>query len=256
MKKKYLLFILLAFLILYSCRKSYNYPSAQLTDYMQLEPGKYITYRLDSLVFINFGSQDTIISYLAMDVIDTLITDDLGRPSWRVIRYLSDTTGTAPWTPTETYMITPTRQAIEMIENNLRYLKLELPIVNGFSWNGNSYIDTRTTYTDVPGLGNWDYSYMDGWSYTYDSVGYPYSVLGGTIPTTLTVQQASDSTGTPSSIVDSVVSSLTYSEEVYGKGIGLIYKNFIYWQYQPPNIGSPYGSQQGYGIKLNMIDHN
>jgi hypothetical protein len=256
MKKINLFLTFSAFLILISCNKSYNYPSAQLTDYMQLQPGKFITYRLDSLVFIDFGTQQSIISYQAKDVIDTLITDDLGRPSWRVIRYLSDTTGTAPWTPTETYLITPTFQAIEVNENNLRYLKLELPIVNGFNWNGNSYIDTRTTYSDVPGLGNWDYSYMAGWNYTYDSVGYPFTVLGGTIPNSITVQQASDSTGTPSSIVDSVVSSLTYSEEIYGKGIGLIYKNFVYWEYQPPNVGSPNGAILGYGIKLNMINHN
>jgi hypothetical protein len=256
MKKNLLYFLFPSFLIITACNRSYNYPSAQVTDYMQLQPGKYITYRLDSLVFTNFGTQDTVVSYLAMDIIDSLITDDLGRPSWRVIRYLSDTTGSAPWTPNETYMITPTRQAIEMIENNLRYLKLELPIVNGFSWSGNSYIDTRTTYSDVPGLGNWDYSYLDGWSYTYDSVGSPFTVLAGTIPNSITVQQAADSTGTPSNIVDSVVSSITYSEEIYGKGIGLIYKNFIYWQYQPPNVGSPSGSKIGYGIKLNMVNHN
>jgi hypothetical protein len=254
--KKFYLYFLPALLILSSCNKSYNYPSDQVTDFAELQPGKYITYRLDSLVFINFGSQETIVSYLAKDVVDTLITDDLGRPSWRIIRYLSDTTGTLPWTPTETYMITPTRQALEVIENNLRYLKLELPVVNGFNWTGNSYIDTRTTYSDVPGLGNWDYSYLDGWNYTYDSVGYPFTVLGGTVPNSVTVQEANDSTGTPSNIVDSVVSSLTYSEEIYGKGIGLIYKNQIYWQYQPPNVGSPQGSTLGYGIKLNMIDHN
>ena len=256
MKKIHIYCIVPAFIIFFSCNKSYNYPSGQVTDFMQLQPGKYITYRLDSLVFINFGIQDTIISYLAKDVVDTLITDDLGRPSWRVIRYLSDTTGTAPWTPTETYMITPTRQAIEVIENNLRYLKLELPIVNGFNWSGNTYIDTRTTSADVPGLCSWDYSYLDGWNYVYDSVGYPFTVLGGTVPYAITVQEASDSTGTPSNIVDSVVSSLTYSEEIYGKGIGLIFKNQVYWQYQPPNVGSPYGSTTGYGIKLNMVDHN
>src|SRR5882762_8404906 len=108
-----------------SCKKKDTFQSDQLADYMQLQVGKYITYRLDSLKFINFG--DTLISYLAKDVIDDSITDASGRPSWRVIRYLSDTTGTAPWTPTEAYMITPTRETIEVVEDNLRYQKLKLP---------------------------------------------------------------------------------------------------------------------------------
>jgi hypothetical protein len=247
---------IIGLLICGSCKKNYNYPSGQVTDYAQLQPGKYITYRLDSLVFINFGTQDTVISYLARDIIDSLLTDNLGRPSWRVIRYLSDTTGTQPWTVTETYMITPTRQALEVIENNMRYLKLELPIVDGFSWNGNSYIDTHTTYSNVPDLGSWDYSYMAGWNYTYDSVGLSFNVLAGSIPGAITVQQANDSTGTPSNIVDSLVSSVTYSEEIYAKGIGLIFKNSVYWQYQPPNVSEPVGSISGYGIRLNMVDHN
>lgn len=256
MRRNHLYISLVIVLVIFGCKKTYNYPSDPLSDYMQLQPGKYITYRLDSLIFINFGTQDTTISYLAKDVIDAPITDNLGRPSWRVIRYLSDTTGVAPWTPTETYMLTPTRQAFEMIENNQRLLKLESPIVNGFDWSGNSYIDTKTTYANVPNLGSWDYSYMSNWDYVYDSVGSPYTVLAGTIPYSIIVHQADDSTGTPSMIVDSVISSKTYSEEVYGKGIGLIFKNFVYWQYQPPNVGIPVGSISGYGLKLNMVDHN
>jgi hypothetical protein len=247
--KKNLLFILVIVFILQisnSCKKTYNYPSDQVTDYMQLQIGKYITYRLDSLEFINFGTADTIVSYLAKDVIDDTITDDLGRPSFRVIRYLSDTTGTAPWTPNETYMITPTRQAMEVIENNMRFLKLELPIINGFNWLGNSYIDTNSPYSLV--------TFMDGWNYTYDSIGGSFVVPYGVIANTITVQQANDSSGNPG--VDSVISSKTFSEEVYGKNIGLIYKNLVNWQYQPPNISIPVGSTSGFGITLKMVDHN
>jgi hypothetical protein len=211
---------------------------------MQLQVGKYITYRLDSLKFINFG--DTLTSYLAKDVIDDSITDGSGRPSWRVIRYLSDTNGTAPWIPTEAYMITPTRETIEVVEDNLRYQKLKLPIVNDFSWKGNSYIDTRSLSSTVPYLWNWDY--------TYANVGAPYTVLGGTIPNTLTVNQRMDSTNT----VDTVYTYFekNYSMEVYGKGIGLIYKYFLHSEFQGPNDNSSTGITTGYGITLNMVDHN
>ena len=248
MKKNLLFILVIAFLFESNigCKKTYTYSSDQVTDYVQLQIGKYITYRLDSLEFINFGTQDTIVSYLAKDVIDDTITDNLGRPSFRVIRYLSDTTGTAPWTPNETYMITPTRQALEVIENNMRFLKLELPIVNGFTWLGNSYIDTNSPYSGV--------TFMDGWNYTYDSVGGSFAVPYGVVANTITIQQANDSSGNPG--VDSVISSRTFSEEVYGKNIGLIYKNLVNWQYQPPNISVPVGSTTGFGITLRMVDHN
>ncbi|PWT77194.1 MAG: hypothetical protein C5B59_04660 [Bacteroidetes bacterium] len=188
MKKRSLdtLLIVSLFSIFLGCKKTDIYHSDALADYLQLQVGKYITYRLDSLVFINFGTGDTVISYLAKDVIDDSISDNLGRPSWRVIRYLSDTTGTLPWTPTETYMITATRQSVEVVENNLRFIKLELPIVNGFSWPGNSYIDVSSYLSP--------FTYLKGWNYTYDSVGMPYMVSGTMIPNSVIVHQR-DSTG-------------------------------------------------------------
>jgi hypothetical protein len=212
-----------------SCKKKDTFQSDQLADYMQLQVGKYVTYRLDSLKFINFG--DTLISYLAKDVVDDSITDGSGRPSWRVIRYLSDTTGTAPWTPTE---------------DNLRYQKLKLPIVNDFSWKGNAYIDTRSVSSQVP--------YLYDWDYTYANVGTPYTVLGGTIPITLTVNQRRDSTNTADTVY--TYFERNYSMEVYGKGIGLIYKYFLHSEFQGPNDNSSVGTTTGYGITLNMVDHN
>ena len=227
------------------CSKSYNYPATPLSEYMPLNVGKYITYRLDSLIFINFGTTDTVFSYLAKDIIEDSIADNEGRPSLRVVRYLSDTTGTMPWTPIETYMITPTQNNIQVVENNLRFIKLVEPLVNAYTWQGNSYIDTRSAFSD--------FAYMDGWNYYYDSLSMPYSLPGQVVSDALIVQQENDSSG---SVPDNVFSTRTYSQEVYGRGIGLIYKNFLHWEYQPPNVNVPVGSFAGYGLKLTMIDHN
>jgi hypothetical protein len=227
------------------CSKSYNYPATPLTDYMPLNVGKFIVYRLDSLIFINFGTTDTVFSYLAKDIIEDSITDNEGRPSLRVVRYISDTTGLLPWTPIETYMVTPTRNNIQVVENNLRFIKLVEPFVNAYTWQGNSYIDTRSAFSD--------FAYMDGWNYYYDSLSMPYSLPGQVVSNALIVQQDNDSSG---SVADNVFSTRTYSQEVYGRGIGLIYKNFLHWEYQPPNVNVPVGSYAGYGLKLTMVDHN
>ena len=251
MKKIPLFFILVSTTLFYleGCKKTTGSPSATLqpTNYMQLQSGKYIIYRLDSTEFVNFGTQTVVVSYQAMDVIDSLITDNLGRPSWRVFRYLSDTLGVQPWVPAETYLITPTKQDVEVVENNLRYIKLVYPIENGYNWSGNSYIDVTTDTFNV-------LTYMQGWNYVYDSVGLPFSALGGIVTNSITVNQVNDTIGTVGDAAS--FSEIDFSEEVYGQGIGLIYKNFLHQEYQPPNGSTSVGSTSGYGIRLNMLSHN
>ncbi len=149
--------------------------------------GNYIIYRMDSLKFFNVGSQDTIISYQAKEVVEDSITDNLGRPSYRVIRYLSDTNEIADWTPSIAYMVTPLRDSVEVVENNLRFIKMVTPVQDGVTWLGNIYMDTKSDTSPVP--------YMDGWNYTYANTGQPFNVLAGTIPVSVTVNEADECYG-------------------------------------------------------------
>ena len=48
----------------------------------------------------------------------------------------------------------------------------------------------------------------------------------------------------------------TFAEEVYAKNIGLIYKDFSHWVFQPRNSTYPAGYIEGYSIRLRMISHN
>jgi len=251
MKKINLLicFIALTILSITSCKKTDTYKTDALTNYMQLQTGKSITYRLDSTNFTFFGTIRTVTSYIVQDVVDTLINDNLGRPSWRVIRYITDTAMSQPWANLETYLITPTVQTIEVNENNLRYIKLSLPLTNGFSWQGNSYIDTNTPATSSDP----DFSYLANWNYTYDSIGASYAVMAGNIDSTLIVRQQDQTLLDTTDLAH--YSQRDYSVEVYAKSVGLIYKDFLHWVYQPPGVNSN-GFKIGYGIRLNMISHN
>ncbi len=241
--------LVLAFFILVgftACDKKESLHSAAVEDYFNFAVGKYVRYRLDSTLYINFGQKDTVIKYQARDVIEAAVTDNLGRASWRVVRYLSDSSGTKPWTPATTYLITPTRETIEWVENNLRFQKLKLPITEGFNWKGNSFIDTYSINSEV--------RFMDDWDYTYEDVDAPFTVLNNQIiQNTTTVNQRDEIIGFPND--PNLFSEKTYSKEVYGQGIGMIYRDFIHWEYQPPNGGNP-GYKSGYGIKMVMIDHN
>jgi len=238
--------IIVSGLLLTRCSKKEDFPGGTLTDYMNLGVGKYVTYRLDSLVYTNFGQTQTTIKYQAKDVVDGTTTDNLGRPTWRILRYLNDTAASGPWVQMLTYYVTPTRETIEVIENNFRYQKLKLPITNGFSWKGNSYIDTYSINSNV--------RYLDDWDYTYDSANEPYTLYNKSIDSTVTVDQRDETLGTPNN--PDAYSEHNYSQEVYAKGIGLVYKNFLHWVFQPRNSSYPNGYTDGYGITLRMIDHN
>src|SRR5215216_97329 len=102
-------FSILAAFSFFSCNKVDKYPSEDLSEYLNLQVGKFIRYNLDSLKFVFYGQKDTIVSFQAKDVVEAAITDNMGRPSWRIVRYLRDSASKneADWRPSMTYMITP-----------------------------------------------------------------------------------------------------------------------------------------------------
>ena len=244
-----MLLLVLAVTILTHCaKKTDDFTTEQPDAYMNLQTGKYVVYRLDSTKFLNFGQKDTVVRYQAKDVVDAPITDNLGRAGWRIIRYMRDSASTseADWQPGSTYMIIVTRESAEVIDNNLRYQKLRLPMREDYSWKGNSYIDTYSVDSDV--------RYLFDWDYTYKNLDSSFTPAGTAVPQTVTVQQRDELLGNTTN-VDSY-SERNYGVEVYGKGIGLVYKNFLHWVFQPRTSTYPNGYKEGYGIKLRMISHN
>lgn len=232
-------------LVLTQCNKTGTLETDAPEDYLQLQVGKYVIYRLDSMKFVNLDTVKT--AYQVKDEIDGQVTDNLGRPTWRVVRSKRDLAGTQPWAISFTYWITPTRETVEVIEDNFRYMKLKLPVTEGFNWKGNTYI---SLYSSDP---DWDYRFLDDWDYTYENVGGSFSTLSGEVPNTITVNQRDETLGFPND--PQGYSERNFAVEVYGKGIGLVYKDFVHMQYQPASGGNP-AYRIGWGIKLNMISHN
>ena len=89
MRMKHLIHFILPSLILFtfiSCEKTETFETAAITDYMPTTIGKYITYRLDSTVFTNIGRNIEVHKYQVKHVVDAQVPDNLGRPSFRVLR--------------------------------------------------------------------------------------------------------------------------------------------------------------------------
>jgi hypothetical protein len=239
-----------------SCKKTIHYPGNKLPDYfIDLQVGKYITYRMDSLNFYYYGQNDTITSYLAKDSVEKQTVDNTGATVWLVTRYLSDTTGSF-WMPSVTYTVTPSSSAFDVTENNLRFVKLAFPMDEGFSWTGNTYLP-YDPYQDFFSYSDYNNLTLAGWNYQYTQVNQPFTVANGTtFDSATTVLQIADSTNVPITNA-SVFASVTYWSETYARHVGMIYRRTEMWEYQPPTPdGSQAGYKIGFALTMSVVDHN
>lgn len=244
MKQYVIMLICLAGMVsILSCSKqndSFNTPSIE--RFNPLVSGKYITYQLDSLVYLAFGTRDTTIRYQVKYLTDSPITDNLGRPGYRIIRFIRKTDADT-WVPDATFMSIQSGNQLEFIENNLRFIKLSLPINIGHSWKGNSYIDTYSANSTLKYMDNWDYVYADLAAGTIGNF---------TLDSIATIDQRDEIIGNPSD--PSSYSEINYGQEKYAAGIGMVYRRFFHNEYQPG--GNGYYADGSYGVTYTMIDHN
>ncbi len=242
---KLISFLFITFLLA-SCKKSSEeLVIPQISDYAPLTVGKYITYSLDSLVFINVNTTEAHRLYeVKYQVADTL-KDNLGRKAFRITRSIRSNPS-ASFVPDNTFLSVNTGNTFEFTENNLRFLKLVLPIKDDNSWKGNSAINFSTV---VPGYGN--LYYLDDWDYTYSNVGQgtPIPIPGFNLSNTITINQKDVSFNLPVN-ASTNIASRDFSQEIYAKDIGMVYRKFIHWEYQ---ISTAF---TGFGVTLKMIDHN
>jgi hypothetical protein len=248
-----LLYLLIVSAFFVSCKSdSEEFQTESLSDYIPLTAGKYITYRVDSTVFPDFGRKTEVHVYQEKHQIDAKITDALGRESYRVFRYLRDSAGTQAWAPSGSYMITPTATTTEVIEDNLRFIKLVSPLKMDGTWKGNRFLPEEP-YDPIYDFNN-DFDIAD-WDYTYESLGETIMLNNKTINDVITVTGIDDIVNVP--VTDPAnYGSINHQQEKYAKGIGLVFQELIMWEYQPNTGGSGGGFKVGFGVKRSMIDHN
>jgi len=262
---KYFLNILLILCLIAftnSCRRTTeDYSTLTISELLPMKTGKSITYRVDSLLFTNNGKTETTKRYQMKHIVEWQTTDNLNRPTWRVNVYENDSLAKGPWVLRGFYMVTPLSKSAEVIENNLRVIKLQLPAKSGFSWRGNSYLPDRpyseTYATSVD-------ENMDLWDFTYQTIGETEKIGSQLIPDVTTIQHIDESRNVPMT-TDTLYASREYSLEKYARNIGLVYREHVLWENQPrqratgtpPNIIITYDPVRlGFGVKMWMIDKN
>ena len=231
-----------------SCSKTEQPQTEFIKDYFPLEVGQYTTYHLDSTVYITLNTEKVVHSYFLQEVVDAKITDNLGRDAYRIRRLIRSDVDTTVWNDASSYIVVPTQHSLEVINDNLRFIKLQEPIREDYSWRGNSYINT---FSD-PNL-----QYLKNWDYTFANVKQPYTLDNGlAFSETTTVNEIADTLGIPGD--KNFLWEINYSKDIYAKGKGLVYREFHHETWQPPNItcGSGCYEPNSYGIRLRYLNSN
>ncbi len=247
MKTRLILLGIVVMFIVSCTKETETIRTENMLEYYPMVIGKYITYKLDSTVYINLGTVKAVHSYLVQDKIDSLISDNMGRPSYKIRRTIRNNNDTTKWSDLTSYLVTIDKNKIEVVQDNLRFVKMVEPITNTTSWNGNSFISTSS----LPNL-----EYLNNWKYSYDQVRRPFTANNISYTETISVNQQNDTLGIPKD--KSQYFEINYSKEVFAKSIGLIFKEFHHEAWQPANVNSPTGYYEAnsYGIKLTMINNN
>lgn len=249
MKKLFPAICVMGLLLLNACKKeNETFVSAPISEYAPLEVGKYIVYQLDSFVFLPFGTRDTTISYQVKYTVSKAIKDNVGRDGFLVKRHIRKTAAAA-WKEDNSFQVFNTGDTYEFTDNNLKFVNLVSPVKENFSWKGNSYLP------DYP-YPAYDFTsaFTADWDYIYQDVEQPLTLGALNFDNTVTVLQRDEVFGDPA-IPGTAFAEKTYSIEKYAKGVGLVYKDFLHWEYQGANPGEQ-NSYKGFGIKLTAIEHN
>jgi len=239
-REMYLLLIVFA---LFSCKKqTESLNMIALNDLYPISVGKVFIYKLDSINTADFGKKLVTNSYHAKDSVESTFLDASQRTSFRIYRYTRDTLDIQDWAFAGTYYSTITNEKVEVNDNNLRVITLASPVSYNTVWLGNSYINTL-----LPS----PFYFLDNWNYQYQNINYSFTCLKGNIDSTTTVLQQDYQV--PQSGFDAgQYNEKNYSIEVYAKGIGLIYKDFLHYIWQP---NTRTYQDDSYGIRLNLIEY-
>lgn len=231
--------------------KEEEFTTEPLSDYTLQTPGKYIIYRLDSTVTTNFGVSLVTRSYQMKHEVDAAITDNLGRPSVRVYRSIRNADGTGEWIPRGSYLVTNTGDQVEVVEDNLRFIKLHAPMREGFEWKGNSYLP-EYPYSGQ-GFNIAVVDYMKNWEYYYETFEPEVTINGQVYNDVYTVQEEDFTDNWPVSANTAGV-NITASEK-YARNIGMVYRSHTILEYDPNTSGST-PTYNGFAVRMWMVAHN
>ena len=226
-------FLLIITLSLSSCKdEKETYTPDYQYSYFPTDSGHYVIYDVDSVVYLNTNQSDTARYQLMILVGDTFYDsqNELAKRLWLFKRE----NASSPWTFDRLWWMQMKTTSLQVIEDDLRFVKFIFPPGKGNRWNGNAYLPTTSPF-DV----------FSEWNYIYTDVGVPFN--NGVL------------NFNECAIVESVneenVIEKKLRTEVYGKNVGLVYQEYEILGKQPSSDWIT-GPNRGFRIRMKAIEHN
>ncbi|MEM7105463.1 MAG: hypothetical protein AAF502_20165 [Bacteroidota bacterium] len=217
-------------------------------EYFPQETGKFIIYEADSVIYDQSGNS-TVIDTISFQVLERFMEsfeDNSGQTVYRIERYERPTENDS-WRPKDVWTSQINDLKAERVEENLRFIKLIFPAgPETDPWNGNVFLDETTV---IPIAGE-SVVVFKNWLYEYVSKDEPYDINGMSFDSTLNVLQANEEN----------LIELRYSQEIYAKGVGLIYKEMKILDTQCISLCEGQAWEQkaekGFTFTMRVIEHN
>jgi len=136
----YLLFLFLTFTIISCSKESEDAvicgPLAG-SEFFPDDSGLTRIYQADSVYWDEFSGNKGVKSFEIKELLAGYFTDAQGRKAMRIERFRKDSIGN--WVIYRVWAHVKTRDAVELNQENTRFVKLRFPATLGLSWNGNSF---------------------------------------------------------------------------------------------------------------------
>lgn len=257
MNKKTLPFLLLAvvFTLVYSsCKKADEVKQTPANQaYFPLEKGRYVIYDVDSSIWDDTNCVKVTRLYQMRWTIADTFTDRMGRPSMRIDVSIRKHAEDNWQTPTDDAVLYATNngQELEIAHSNFRFIKMVYPVSEGRTWEGNAYINTADA----------DWAFFKGWTYRYTDVDLPFGTGDVTYQHTVSVIAVDETVNDPYAQPRNTASR-AYSKEVFAPGVGMVYREYYRWTYDPNfvnNMDPNYADTRclkGTGVIMRAVDHN
>lgn len=244
----YFLFIAIIGASLSSCSESTNVEDFEIFpkyEYFPLEIGKYITYQVDSAIYDTTAAGIVVTnttSFVRESITDTL-RDNSNRLAYKLERAYRPS-DTVDWEVTDIWVAVATENQAERVEENLRFIKMTFPLIDGTIWNGNLFIDETTTIS----VAGEQVELFRNWSYEVDGLDLQEEIGTMNFDSVATLIQADSE-----NLVE-----LRYSVEKYAKNIGLVYREMRIFDTQNISEILPWEekAQKGFSFTQTVIDHN
>ncbi len=200
---KYKLHLLILLIAALGCQDTELEPDQSVYgyEYFPLSTGTFQVYEVTQTDYLNTGDIVTEGFQIKHEIAESFTSGD---EETFIINRFTRFSESDDWEYLNTWQSRRTDFNAVVTEGNLTLLKLVFPIEVGTPWNGNSF------------------NAMDQDDYVVDSLNFPFTLNDQNFENTLTVIQADNQ--------DFIV-SLDKRFEIYGKDVGLVYKEIVNLNY-------------------------